>query len=376
MTDVLTSVQGPVTTKTDLETSVSLLRSMVSLTAGQADTSLQEVLELTVQGHDPQTIARRVGMTRAELGAAVKAIGQRFRSRSDKDPEMFGTVLFPLEPDPDVISKLPKRRREQALERAARLRSENPLPQSWQMSFHEVGVRKAVAAIRSKTEVDQNLKSLALRVLASRTPPPSGLLTFASMRATWLTIQMGQFDRLARDPDLPLRTAQTLLASYDALETARSDSAEALERLRHNPKPSELDSLAVRARPLAEAAVLRLEQILTSTHSRADLESFKVRGLQLFLSETGSLRAPSHVGELNEGQVHRIGLMLGLHTAPISDRALAETEDRLNNLDLGDDIPWLKGIWISAFSCKREADFWEAIDRLVSGDPDWVEPLN
>lgn len=375
MVDVMITAAGPSTTKEELDTSVAMLRAMVDLTSSTPDMRLHQVLEMTVQGYDPRTIAQRVGLTRTELADAIKGIGRRFRSRSDEDPEMNGTVLFPLEPDPDVIANLPKKRREEAMERAAQLRSENPLPQSWQVEFPEVGIRKSVAAIRGKTEVDQNLQSLALRVLASQTPPPSGLLTFASMRATWLTIQSGEFPRIARDPELPLRTAQTLLAAYDALETARDDSVTAMRRLHSGPSADELDTLAVRARPLAEAAVLRLEQILTNTKRRDDLATFKQRGLQLFLNETGGIRLPAHVGELNEGQVHRIGLMLGLHTDPISDRALAAAEERLTELGLADDIPWIKGIWISAFSCKREDDFWEAIERLTEGDTDWVQPL-
>lgn len=375
MTDVMTTHAGSTVTRSDLDQSIGMLRALVSLTSDPSADKLQSVLALTAQGYGPSTIAQETGLSREELVDAIKGIGQRFRSRGDDDPDVYGTALFPLEPDPETIASMTKKRREATLEKVAQMRAENPLPYSWQLEFPEKGVRKAVAAIRSKTEVDQDLKALALRVTASQTPPSSGLLTFPALRATWMLIQLGQLHRFACDTDLPLRAAQTVVAAYEALETARVDSVTAMLKLRGNPDPKEIDSLAVRARPLAEAAVRRLEQILASTRKREDLGTFKTRGMNLFLNETEHLEMPAHVGELNEGQVHRIGLMLGLQTDPVPDRELGAAETRLRELGLEDDIPWLRGVWISAFSCKRENDFWKAIEQLNNGDTNWASSL-
>lgn len=376
MTNVLTTpTKASVLTKEQLDQLIGMLRATVSLTSGPSDSRLQTVLELTVQGHGPSTIAQETGLSRTELIDAVKGIGQRFRTRKDETPNLYGTALFPLEPDPDVIAKLPAKRRAAALDEAARLRAENPLPYSWQLEFPEASIRKAVAAIRSKTEVDQNLKSLALRVAGSQVPASSGLLTFAAMRATWMLIQLGQLPRLVRDQELTLRAAETVTVAYDALESARADSVEAMRLLRSDPDPEDLDTLTVRARPLAEASVRRLEQIIAGTREHGDMRKFRLRGMNAFLNETSNLKMPTHVGELNEGQVHRVGLMLGLRTDPVPDRSLNAAEDRLTELGLGADVPWLKGIWISAFSCNREDDFWKAVENLVDGDTAWAQPL-
>ena len=376
MTDLLaTSTEGVQVTKQSLDDAADVLRALVALTYSQPDDRLHTVLELTVQGHGPATILQETGMTRAELADTIRVIGQRFHTRRDKAPDGHGTALFPLEPDPSALDGLKGKQRETAMEEIAVLRAENPLPFAWQAEYPEAGVRKAVAAIRTKTEVDENLQSLALRVAASQSPPPSGLLTFAALRATWVMIQLGQFPRLAADPDLPVQAAQSAVVAYDALESARADSVAAMSELRNDPDPEKLDVLTVRARPLAEAAVRRLERIIAVTRDSGSKAKYQDRGMQIFLNETADLKVPRHVGELNEGQIHRIGLMLGLHTDPIADRLIADFEARLTDLGLEADIPWLKGVWISAFSCQREPDFWKAVDRLIEGDTDWAQPL-
>lgn len=375
MNDLLTRQSTPSVTKDELDHTVDTLRGFVALAEEPTAEKLQSVLELTVQGHGPTTIAHETGLSRDELKEAIKAMGRRFRARQDEAPDLYGTALFPLEPDPEVLAKLSTRRRKAAQEKAAKLRAENPLPFAWQVEFSETTIRKAVAAIRNRPEVDDNLQSLALRATAAETPPLSGLTTFQSLRATWMLIQLGQLRRVAQDPDLPLKAAETLVLSYDALETARADSVEAMLKLRTNPEPEELDSLAVRARPLSEAAVRRLEQVLAHTRREERLAGARFRGINQFLDQTGQMNLPTHVGELNEGQVHRIGLMLGLETEPISDRDARAADERLTDMDMADDIPWLKGLWISARSCRREDDFWDAVKRLSEGDVNWVQPL-
>ena len=200
-------------------------------------------------------------------------------------------------------------------------------------------------------------------------------MTFPSLRATWLIIQLGQLDRLASTKDLPIRTAQTVVAAYDALESSRADGVAALQRLLEGPATEELDALTVRARPLAEAAVSRLEQVLERTRARDDLSDFRERALRQFLDELSKIRLPQHVGELNEGQVLRISATLGIDPEPSIDAGFREAETKLKELGLEEDVPWLRGVWIAAASGNREAGFWKAVDRLIDGDPAWTESL-
>src|SRR5699024_5522217 len=181
--------------------------------------------------------------------------------------------------------------------------------------------------------------------------------------------------RVIRDDALPTRASESILLAYDALETARADGVEALQIMQRDPRLDELDSLAVRARPLAEAAVRRLEEVLTHTKGRDDLASFRERGLTAFLRTTAGIYLPVHVGELSEGQVHRIGSMLGLQTDPVSTTALSRMRKRLDELDMAGDYPWLRGVWIAATACDREDDFWDAVERLHAGDTEWAQPI-
>lgn len=368
--------QRTVPTKADLDATVDMLRSLAKEDDSQSEVAqLSKVLELTALGHDPHTIAQQLGLSRRELADSIRALGKRFKSRTFELPEQQSTMLFPIDPDPEVLATLTPRRRKQLQAKEEGQRAANLLPPIWVAEFHESTVRKAVAAIRDNTTPSEELKALALRAASASFLPGSTFVTYPSLRATWRMIQLGQLDRFARSEDLPVRAAQTVVAAYDALESARADGVAALQRLLEGPGADELDALTVRARPLFEAPVTRLEQVLERTHDRADLADFRERAWRQFVNSVHGVEFPHDVSQLNEGQVLRVAEALGIDPEPSIDAGFRDAEAKLTELGLEEDAPWLQGVWIAASSGNREADFWKAIDRLIAGDSEWTESL-
>src|SRR5690606_24424470 len=117
----------------------------------------------------------------------------------------------------------------------------------------------------------------------------------------------------------------SIVLAYDALEAARADGVDAFEGLRSTSNIAELPGLAVRARPLAEAAIARLESTLLMSKSLPH----QARALRMFREETELVEMPAHVGELNDGQVHRIAHLRGLNTDGVPDPEVVAMERAL-----------------------------------------------
>lgn len=359
------------TTRESLNASADLLRVVADGRTPAFD-KIREALTLIVTGHGPSTVMAQTGMSRSELSEFVKGIGRRYRVRGENLPDNTLPVLFPMEPDFDVIQKFRKPKRERLMREAAEMRAKTPLPLEWDIAFPtEAGVRNAVAALRSKIDVDANLQSIALRYAASVQAPASTLVTYPLLRAVWQVTHYGQFERLAVDDSVTPRAAQSIVLAYDALEAARADGVDAFEGLRSTSNIAELPGLAVRARPLAEAAIARLESTLLMSKSLPH----QARALRMFREETELVEMPAHVGELNDGQVHRIAHLRGLNTDGVPDPEVVAMERALREKGLEQDIPWLKGIWLAAYNTRRVDDFWKAVDRLLEGQPNWADSL-
>ena len=130
--------QRTVPTKADLDATVDMLRSLAKEDDSQAEVAqLSKVLELTALGHDPHTIAQQLGLSRRELADSIRALGKRFKSRTFELPEQQSTMLFPIDPDPEVLATLTPRHRKRLQAKEEGQRAANLLPPIWVTEFHE-----------------------------------------------------------------------------------------------------------------------------------------------------------------------------------------------------------------------------------------------
>lgn len=365
-----------VVTRDSLDTAVALLRDRAK-NHTPVDWHLPEqILKRVLAGYGPQQIMQQVGLTQVELFTLVKAIGDRYRTRGAEVPTGQGGVLFPLELDADAISDLPARKRTKVLDEVARIRAAAPLPLEWTYTSLKVpaGSRNSVAAIRSALGADADLQAESVKFCMSYDPPQFRLLTFPLMAAAWKLAQTGQLARLALSEDLTGQAAASIVHAFDALESMRQDTVAAIRELVETI-PDDLETMAVRARPLAEGPVQRLEHSLQVAEGSSRRDASRMVALDRFRNEIGTGPLPEHVGELNAGHLTRIARALGVHIGLAKEKDLRDAFERMQDMGFTRDSSFLRGLWAAAHATGRDEDFWKALDALNDGNPDWAAHL-
>lgn len=359
-----------------LEAAIAVLRERADSHGTLDDALVLRVFELVLSGHGPQQLVLRTGLSPSELFTLVKAIGDRYRTRGEEIPEGTGGILFPLEQDPGTLAALPKRKHARVLGEIARMRSATPLPLEWQFSDSKIplGTRNAVAAIRSSLDGDANLQAEALKFCMSYDPPVFRVTTFALLAGTWRAAQTGQLTRFALSEALTDQAAASVVHAFDTLEAVRSDAVDAVTQLMETV-PQDMETMAVRARPLMEAPVVRLEHGLKAAEGSDREDFYRNLALTKFRNEAQVVQLPRHVGELNDGHVTRIAGAVGVLDGPPREKDLAAATERIEELGYHKDFTFLRGLWAAYYGARREANFWEALKSLDEGNPDWARPL-
>lgn len=357
--------------KTHLDTAVDLLRQKTPANQVKLNQQACDAISMLVRGHHPKGIQGATGVSSEGLSEIVKGVAKRFRVRGRRAPVTIDDTKLFLEPSPEELSDMSPQKRGAVLRKSKESRRHASVPQEWVDEYpHEVGVKNAVAWIRRGTEPGEDLRTLTLGWRATAETPSSGFITYPLLQTVWNLVHSGQFVRVALSEDLSPKAAESIVNAYDALEAVRSEGELGLTRLLSQEHPETAAVDAMKARPIAEAAVQRLEAMLVSGEDDRNL-----RALSYFQRETGKAHIPQHVGELNEGQLNRIALALGVNTSVVPDKGLIAMEKKVAEAGLEKDIPWLKGLWVAAHSNGMEHKFWEAVDELVSGKADWVTHL-
>lgn len=362
------------TTRETLEQAAAVLRSRADNHVSPSPHTVETVLSLLLRGHGPRTIQASTGLTRSDLYKLVTDLGQRYRVRGEELPENTAGVLFPIEPDEDVLETMSERRRQKVLDEAALLRHSTPVPAEWQ---HAAGATKSlitmVGTLRQHLDQDADVTAEALKHMLSVDKPLVGWLTFPLLAGTWKLISLGQFTRLAMSDKLTDQGAYSVLSAYEALESVRDTGVTALTRLISGDVDN-LDLLTLQARPLAEAMMERFERTLTIKTRVSGREAGMTEALRT-LQATPVETLPQHVGELNAGQVSRIAASLGVSTQAGARARKRRAMEQLGGGEFAGELGYLQGLWHVAEATGRTERFFEAVDLLQDGDPHWADGL-
>ena len=290
--------------------------------------------------------------------------------------DMTKMPLFQITPAP--VGK-PKRSKPTTDDiRAARKRKKFPvyvvIPEGYD-KFAGRDVRQSLGAVVASRPSNSEL----VRFMSRKYRKSSRELTFPMVTSLCFFAKVGRLDEIGDVNPCNPEYLSTVIAAYDLLEFARRDAMTALLSL--SDTDADLDAIEVstaKIRTLFEADAMKLERLIASARQNE-------KGMRLLVAERSFLAQkvsvnPStysltNIGALSAGQIRRIAQAAGLEIESATRAEEAGIRTRLADMGLGADADLLVGEALRAQRADVEDQFWDAMDRRISGDPLWKEAL-
>lgn len=197
-------------------------------------------------------------------------------------------------------------------------------------------------------------------------------LSFEMLCAVWTFVRLERTSGLAKVSDAP-NFIRNCIAAWDTLEVARQDAMQALVVLATSQDADDLTAAVTKLHPVWEAEARNFQNLLEA----GGVASSAFARAQMWLRkrlEAGQLIV-GRVSMLNEGQVRRIAMLVGLDTEVISRNEETYIRTKLAELNLTLDSEQLVPIGVTAIRAGLEEAFFDACSKRAEGDQDWAAEL-
>jgi len=193
-------------------------------------------------------------------------------------------------------------------------------------------------------------------------------LSFEMLCAVWTFARLNRVHGLAKVSEAPDFT-RNCVAAWDTLELARQDAMAALAVLATSRDLTALTTAASKLAPVWEAEARNLQGLLEAGGSTSS--AFLRAQAWLYKRLASGQLIVSNVSMLNEGQVRRIAMLVGLDTEVISRNEETYIRTKLGELNLMLDSEQLVPVGVAAIRAGLEEVFFDACSRRADGDQNW-----
>lgn len=329
----------------------------------------------------PQVIDSVGGKTR-EVSRLIREVGKFLKVKNADNPTGSAThegsmFLVPILPDLELMSELSRYQRNKSMALYEQMIEED-IPDYWSdEAMQGETLHGAVKAIQQElTSLDVNLKKVVNEFIFARYHLSTVAVSYPTMHTAWRLAQMEMLHGLALSEDTTPALAANVTAAFDTLQTFREDAVSATMQLRklHGDDPN-IERLAVRARPLLGAPVLRLERTVSHAAVVSSPTDYRQKALRAFAAEVPVSSLPQTVEEMNDGQVLNAALALGL---PVDSPTRVQTRaavTRLEEAGVTAAVSKMQSLWSVAFAAGKEDTYWDAVQKFTEGDYGWADDL-
>jgi hypothetical protein len=193
-------------------------------------------------------------------------------------------------------------------------------------------------------------------------------LSFEMLCAVWTFARLNRVKGLGRISEAP-GFVRNCVAAWDTLEISRQDAMTALAVLATSRDSNALSAAAAKLTPVWEAEAKNFQNLLEAGGS--DSAAFIRAQAWLHKRLSAGQLIVGRVSMLNEGQVRRIAMLVGLDTEVISRNEETYIRGKLADMNLAADAEQLVPIGVAAIRAGLEESFFDACAKRADGDQDW-----
>jgi hypothetical protein len=239
---------------------------------------------------------------------------------------------------------------------------------------------KSAAAIVSSRPT----ASTVIRFMGRKFRPVNNQLTVQHLMIIQFFAKLEMLDSVDETSDAP-EYRSLLVDAYDTLEVARMETMSAIAELcADGADLADLRHSVAKLRVLHEAEAARLARFIDAAVAPgASAAAEKLARRELAFFKTRVLTTPAdyvveHVGQLNNGQVHRIGETAGVSRRDVTHQLESRIRLGIDERGLNKDTDLLLELGIRAAQMGDESEqvFWGACDAFRRGDADWRDNLD
>lgn len=271
------------------------------------------------------------------------------------------------------------KKRQHELDKTLRPTKRNPVPAdwlvldgSWRAVLAKRDVKASIAAIVSARPSNSEI----VRHITRAYQETSDELTFGHVGVVWWLAHLGRLDEIGTvADDRGFRTAAVI--AYDMIETGRRDAMRAMIQFIGDQPLADPLGILEAMRPLWDAEVARLERLAESVTAEGNDAFERERGYwRRNVAVNPDLYVYGNIGDLNNGQIHRLAAAGGLDIDREEKRAEAQIRAGLQERDLNKDADVFIQPGLRAWRAGALDEFWVAVGRYADGDDNWMAYLN